>query len=418
MKIPKLQKMYIGVICLAMLSSGTVFAAASDDTSQYQAQQPMDIGLDTPVSDLAPEERAMDIDWQLSYPTEELYQKHMEIELPLDAGQRLDVELDEVFDDSIAYDVHVINEYLSIGIRLNGQMLSFDVDPFIENNRTLVPLRGVMEGLGADVEWYQETATVKVHTQDVSIELVIGENTAKTIKTVDGVPSEETVELDVAARLVNDRTFVPVRFVSEALGAHVDWDDNLRIVIIETEAKDGDNSPEAQEPEELSIKDYFPLAEGSTWKYSGEGNEYASFNREVLFVVGNRAQVSENNGGTVSASIFQIEVDHIIRTFFRGEEYDGNNLLDEEANDDLVLIKSPVEVGTKWKTSTGVREIIQTDAVVGTPAGTFEDCIKVEITTEHSIMYEYYKEGVGLVKREFISEGLTVTSTLEEYNIK
>ena len=107
-----------------------------------------------------------------------------------------------------------------------------------------------------------------------------------------------------------------------------------------------------------------------------------------------------------------------MRTFFRGEEYDGNNLLDEEANDNLVLIKVPLEAGTKWETPNGTREIVETDAVVDTPAGEFEGCIKIEITTEHSVMYEYYKEGIGLVKREFLSEGMTVTSTLEEYSIK
>ena len=47
----------------------------------------------------------------------------------------------------------------------------------------------------------------------------------------------------------------------------------------------------------------------------------------------------------------------------------------------------------------------------------FEGCIKIEITAEHSVMYEYYKEGVGLVKGVPV-EGMTVTSTLEEYNIK
>ena len=186
----------------------------------------------------------------------------------------------------------------------------------------------------------------------------------------------------------------------------------------ETGVQHDEEGTEEEEPEVLSLKDYFPLTEGSTWKYLGDGMEYASFSREVLYVDGNRAQVSENNGGTVSASIFEFREGEIVRTFFRGEEYDGNNLLDEENNDNLVLIKAPLEAGTKWETSNGTREIVETDAVVDTPAGEFEGCIKIEITTEHSVMYEYYKEGIGLVKREFLSEGMTVTSTLEEYSIK
>jgi hypothetical protein len=480
MIIPKFLRVFIAITCLALLSPGAALAASGEGISPYAVQQPMDMGMDTPVSDLTPEKRAIDEEWQLGYPSEELYQKHREIDkyvfkdhadeirlegfgvthtgprdgfieigitpysegyadylyeifggdmvrvvegrqavtLPLTTGEEPDVEVDA----GRAEDDIIISKDLGVGVRLNGRMLSFDVEPFIENDRVLIPLRGVMEGLGADVEWDQQTGAVSVFTKDVSIQLVIGENTAKVVKTVDGATSDETAELDVAAKLVNDRTFIPVRFVSETLGANVEWDSDLRIVIIEAEDKDQEQTEypgeDEAEPDKLSLKNYFPLTGGSTWKYLGEGNEYASFSREVLFVDGDRSQVSEDNGGTVSASVFGFEEGQIVRTFFRGEEYDGNNLLDEEANDDLVLLKAPLEAGTKWETSNGVREIIGTGTEVDTPAGKFEDCIKIEITTEHSVMYEYYKEGIGLVKREFLTEGMNVTSTLKEYNIK
>ena len=80
-----------------------------------------------------------------------------------------------------------------------------------------------------------------------------------------------------------------------------------------------------------------------------------------MYVDGNRAQVSENNGGTVSASIFEFREGEIVRTFFRGEEYDGNNLLDEENNDNLLLIKAPLEAGTN---KTSADEIVKPTAVV------------------------------------------------------
>jgi hypothetical protein len=470
-------KLFIAITCLALLSPGAALAADVDrDTPAFQEKQLMDMGPDTPVSDLTPEDRAVNADWrQLGYPSEELYQKHREIDkyvfedhadeirlqgfgvthtgprdgfieigitpyseeyadhlyevfgsdmvkvvegqqavtLPLIIDGEPDVEV-----DSYAAGDTVISGDQGVGIRLNGKMLSFDAQPFIENDRVLVPLRGVMEELGADVEWDGETSTVSVAAEGVSIELVIGENTAKVVRTVDETPVEETVELDVASKLVNDRTFVPVRFISETLGANVDWDNDLRIVIIETGIQDDEEDTEEEEPDVSNLKDYFPLTGGSTWKYLGEGNEYASFVREVLYVDGDRAQVSEDNGGTVSASVFEFKEGEIVRTFFRGEEYDGDNLLDEDANDDLVLIKAPLEAGIKWETSNGTREIVATDAVVDTPAGKFEGCKKVEITMEHSVMYEYYKEGIGLVKREFLSEGMTVTSVLEEYNIE
>jgi hypothetical protein len=179
----------------------------------------------------------------------------------------------------------------------------------------------------------------------------------------------------------------------------------------------GDYEEEPQ-PEPLSLKEIFPLSQGSTWQYLGEGNEYASFNRKVLFLEGDRAQVAEDNGGTVSASVFKTTEEEIIRTFFQGEEYDETNLLDQESNDSLVVLKAPLKVGTSWEVPGGVREIVETDAVVDTPAGKFEGCIKVSIKLENSTMYEYFKAGIGMVKREFESEGMKVTSTLEKYEIK
>lgn len=467
MKKSKFTVAIIAVTSLTLLSGMAMAGTGKTTAPSYHGKQMMDMGLDTPVSNLTSKDRAMDEEWRMSYPSEELYKKHREIDkyvfedhadqieengffvthtgprdglieigitpfseesanylykvfgsdivkvvegqkavtLPLNAAAGQNVAVDS----DMADEANVISEDLSIGVRIDGWMLPLDVEPIIEEDRTLIPLRGVMEGLGAAVEWDQETSTVSISTENVNIELVIGETNAKVVKTTDEVPSEETIELDVAAKLVNDRTFVPVRFVSETLGAEVDWDNTLRIVIIETEA---------EENEGLSLRDFFPLTAGSTWQYQGEGNEYAPFSREVLFVDDNRAQVSEDNGGTVSASVFEFQEDQIIRTFFRGEEYDGNNLLDEEANDDMVLLKAPLEVGTKWETSNGTREIVETDAIVNTLAGNFENCLRIEIATDYSVMYEYYKEGVGLIKREFLSEGMAVTSTLEEYSIK
>lgn len=178
--------------------------------------------------------------------------------------------------------------------------------------------------------------------------------------------------------------------------------------------------PPVGEPKQDTLipKDFFPLSEGNAWKYQGEGNEYASFDRKVLFVQGDRAQIMENNGGTISASIFKTTKEEIVRTFFQGEEYNETNLLDQEPNDHLVILKAPLKIGTRWETSEEAREIVETTATVDTPAGKFEDCIKASIQTQNSTLYEYFKAGIGMVKREFISGDTAITSTLEEYDIK
>ena len=92
-----------------------------------------------------------------------------------------------------------------------------------------------MEKLGAEVEWVAESKTVKVHTKDVSIELIVGEAQAKVIRNHDGVSNEEIIPLDVPSKIVDQRTFIPGRFVTEALGAKVDWDEPSNTMIIETD---------------------------------------------------------------------------------------------------------------------------------------------------------------------------------------
>jgi len=113
-----------------------------------------------------------------------------------------------------------------IGVTLNGTRLNFtDADPIIHDNRTMVPMRAIFEALGMIVEWDDATRTA-IGTRGVGlrIEIPIDSTTA----TVNG----EAVTLDVPAMLHNGRTMVPVRFIAEASGANVDWDQATQTVII------------------------------------------------------------------------------------------------------------------------------------------------------------------------------------------
>lgn len=111
-----------------------------------------------------------------------------------------------------------------VKVYLDGNMLEFDQPPIIEDGRTLAPLRAIFEALGADVGWDGETSTVTAQKEQVEIELQIGSKAAYI--------NNQPVELEVPGRIVNDRTLVPLRFVSEALGARVDWDGSARTVRI------------------------------------------------------------------------------------------------------------------------------------------------------------------------------------------
>lgn len=111
-----------------------------------------------------------------------------------------------------------------VKVYLDGSMLALDQPPIIENDRALVPLRAIFAALDADVSWDGETSTVTAQKEQVEVKLQIGSKTAYV--------NNQAVELDVPGRIVNDRTLVPLRFVSEALDAEVDWDGSTRTVRI------------------------------------------------------------------------------------------------------------------------------------------------------------------------------------------
>src|SRR5579871_4714840 len=90
----------------------------------------------------------------------------------------------------------------------------------------MVPLRGVLETMGASIDWMQDSQTVVATRGNIEIDLPIGSRTA----TING----REVTLDVPAMTIAGRTMVPLRFVSETLGAQVEWNDRTRTVSIDT----------------------------------------------------------------------------------------------------------------------------------------------------------------------------------------
>lgn len=118
--------------------------------------------------------------------------------------------------------VHRTKIQPEIEVRLHDKPIWFDVPPFIEGDRTLVPIRHIAEAVGATVTWDQATRTARISHGSRLIEIRIGERTAL----VDGTP----VALDVPAQIRENRTFVPLRFVSESLGFVVTWDESTRTV--------------------------------------------------------------------------------------------------------------------------------------------------------------------------------------------
>ena len=94
------------------------------------------------------------------------------------------------------------------------------------NGRVLVPIRGVFEALGADVRYDERNRSIRATRGSDDIRLQIGDREARVNGSVQ--------MLDVPARIMNGSTFVPLRFVSEALGADVRWNDNQQLVTVLT----------------------------------------------------------------------------------------------------------------------------------------------------------------------------------------
>ncbi len=124
----------------------------------------------------------------------------------------------------------------SINVTIDGKVQNYDVMPVIENGRTLVPMRGIFEALGAEINWDDASKTVTGTKGETKIILQIGNTVAKV--------NDEDTTLDVAATIVEGRTMVPARFISESLGCKVGWDDATKTVIISTSTESKGNLAE------------------------------------------------------------------------------------------------------------------------------------------------------------------------------
>ena len=142
-----------------------------------------------------------------------------------------------------------------IRVWLDGQQIIFaDQGPVIVNGRALVPARDVFELMGFAVSWDEDTQTVTLSdvqteivirvgqpyftvTRNADIMLQVGPPYSATTRNVSTpVQIKTTIELEVPAQIINDRTLIPLRAISEAVGAEVDWAPAFSSVFINTRA--------------------------------------------------------------------------------------------------------------------------------------------------------------------------------------
>ncbi|MCD8179913.1 MAG: copper amine oxidase N-terminal domain-containing protein [Firmicutes bacterium] len=111
-----------------------------------------------------------------------------------------------------------------IYVALNDTLLAFETAPVIENDRTLIPIRFLFEQMGAEVSWDSDAQTAVISQNDTVITFT-ADNTEASV-------NGEGVSMDVPARIINGKTMVPLRFLSETLGYTVTWYDEIAMAEI------------------------------------------------------------------------------------------------------------------------------------------------------------------------------------------
>lgn len=146
---------------------------------------------------------------------------------------------------------------------VDDRLISFvDQEPVIsENDDTLIPVRGVLEAMGAQVTWKEEDRSVYVKAHDNIVRLLLKLDnpvmTKYTLTSVTTVDSEE-LTLSTAPRLMNERTMIPLRVISENLGALVDWNEQDKLITIKTKEYQKYIASKTEESETGEITEYNP----------------------------------------------------------------------------------------------------------------------------------------------------------------
>lgn len=130
-----------------------------------------------------------------------------------------------------------------VNVTINGKSLESDTPAQIVDGRTMVPLRAIFEALGAEIEWSAKDKTVTAEKDGTVIKMTIG------APSFDKNGTE--VELDTPAMVIDSRTMVPARAVSESLGCDVKWDAETKTVIISV-PENADKATETTTAEESS----------------------------------------------------------------------------------------------------------------------------------------------------------------------
>lgn len=171
----------------------------------------------------------------------------------------------------------------SVSVIVDGVDLPLTHEPVIVNSRTMVPMRDIFENCyGAEVVWYEDTEIVTASLGEGEDETMI----TLQIGNAEMLVGDESIELDAAPELIDDKTMVPLRAVSEAFGSDVEWDEADRVVAIRTPA------------EENAVLDGTVISDEYRYEnYDGDFNNVSIFDRNNEEYFGmERLRITDANG--------------------------------------------------------------------------------------------------------------------------
>lgn len=123
-----------------------------------------------------------------------------------------------------------------ITVTVDGAAVSFDVPPQIINDRTMVPMRAIFEALGYSVDWDPEDRSIFAYNDPNNPSMAVAMGIDESTLLLYNAGRADVKYLDAPPVIINDRTLVPVRVISESLNCTVTWDANARNVAIQSGA--------------------------------------------------------------------------------------------------------------------------------------------------------------------------------------
>lgn len=240
-----------------------------------------------------------------------------------------------------------------VNIVIDGEELNLDVAPQIIDGRVMVPIRGVLENLGALVKWDDETQTVSARKSSKTVSLEIGSNDVTLDKgetNDDGSAKTETIQTDVAAQLVSDRTLVPLRVISEAMGYSVDWNDETYTVSISTDNDEDeswndnkvsvDMSTLSVSGDGASVSDNtLTISKGGVYTLSGKNSDAS-----IVISTDDKVKLKLNGVNITSSGASVIYVENADKLYIDTEDGTDNSLVSTAADTAAIRSKDNLKI--------------------------------------------------------------------------